>query len=351
MTTLKSRQIFENLYGGPAYSPKDIRRWFKNANLKLPVNVIAIELERHILKTLKFNSKELDIWMIDSDKSMLYITYNGSSKKMQKICDEQGLLHGDSIPCDNLEQWIWAVRKAISSARQHYLARLSDADREDFTWLDEREQFSIAMKSFLQERDWQKNVHLWLDIVLIRHQQTINDCRRKILFFLTFATANVDMNVNLSFIFRQAIEQIESTYTFSDLRQIVILIIENIHPYVISQNLRFHISQHSFSAPVEKALAYMQKFYTSPISRRDVSKSCFVSPEYLSRIFKDETGYTISKYLQILRVDYAKQLLSQGHKGILSIALESGFNSITHFHRVFKAQVQTSPFRYSKRVL
>ena len=45
MITFEHKQIFENLYGGSPFNPKDIRRWFKNAKLKLPVNVIAVELD------------------------------------------------------------------------------------------------------------------------------------------------------------------------------------------------------------------------------------------------------------------------------------------------------------------
>ena len=156
------------------------------------------------------------------------------------------------------------------------------------------------------------------------------------------------MNTNLSFIFRQAVIQLENTYAFSCLRQIVILILENMHPYVIFRDPQQTLLQGVYPEPVEKALVYMQKSYTHLITRKDVSAACFVSPEYLSRLFKDKISYTITEYLQILRVDHAKQLLVESNKGILSVAMESGFNSIAHFHRVFKKQTKMTPHYYRR---
>jgi YesN/AraC family two-component response regulator len=62
----------------------------------------------------------------------------------------------------------------------------------------------------------------------------------------------------------------------------------------------------------------------------------FVSKYYLSRIFKEITGYTFRDFLILHRLSVAKDMLTHTNKSVTDVCYYSGFNNINHFIRIFK---------------
>lgn len=69
----------------------------------------------------------------------------------------------------------------------------------------------------------------------------------------------------------------------------------------------------------------------------------------LCRLFKRQTGITCNRYLSVLRIEKAKQLLRKTELSVTEVSSETGFNSITHFERVFKSLEGTTPSAYRRR--
>ena len=67
-----------------------------------------------------------------------------------------------------------------------------------------------------------------------------------------------------------------------------------------------------------------------------VSRHCGVSEGHLSRLFHHATGLTFREYVAQVRIEHAKALLLHSGKGVTEIAYESGFQSLSQFHRVFR---------------
>lgn len=67
-----------------------------------------------------------------------------------------------------------------------------------------------------------------------------------------------------------------------------------------------------------------------------VSRHCGVSEGHLSRRFHHTTGLTFREYVAQVRIEHAKALLLHSGKGVTEIAYESGFQSLSQFHRVFR---------------
>lgn len=102
---------------------------------------------------------------------------------------------------------------------------------------------------------------------------------------------------------------------------------------------------------INRAFEYIEKNYPSDITLRDVSTSAGFSEYYFSRLFKEITGQNFLNYLNSYRVKQAEKLLKYSKNPILDIAMESGFNSLTTFNRIFKKVKGCSPTFYRKACL
>lgn len=67
------------------------------------------------------------------------------------------------------------------------------------------------------------------------------------------------------------------------------------------------------------------------------------SQEHMTRLFHQHYGQKPTEYLNDLRLDRAVRALVESQTGILEIALESGFNSLSYFNRLFQKRFGCSP--------
>lgn len=93
-------------------------------------------------------------------------------------------------------------------------------------------------------------------------------------------------------------------------------------------------------------LRYFESHFREELHLSVLANLVGFHPAYLSRLFKKETGYTITEYLGELRLHLATQALTSNRKTILEIATESGYNNISYFNRVFKESQGMSPGVY-----
>lgn len=99
---------------------------------------------------------------------------------------------------------------------------------------------------------------------------------------------------------------------------------------------------------IAKVLAYLKVHRSEKLSLEDVAKEFFVTPYYLSRTFKECTGIPFVSYLNHLKVEKAKELLCK-ETSITAVSMELGFETLTHFERVFKSIAGMSPTAWKKQ--
>lgn len=97
---------------------------------------------------------------------------------------------------------------------------------------------------------------------------------------------------------------------------------------------------------VKQALVYIQQHYAHALSRAEVAAAVGVSEDYLSRIFNKETGVSPWEYLNLFRVQQAKQLLRTSKREITWIAAQVGYDDPAYFSRVFQKIAGCSPREY-----
>lgn len=97
---------------------------------------------------------------------------------------------------------------------------------------------------------------------------------------------------------------------------------------------------------VEQAKRYLETHYQEAITRVDIEKYVHLNGDYLNRIYKSATGYTLMEYIQYVRIEKAKQLLRTTNESISEICGKTGYDSPPYFAKIFKKQTGRTPSEY-----
>jgi len=106
----------------------------------------------------------------------------------------------------------------------------------------------------------------------------------------------------------------------------------------------------SLHEKTSEIVKYLNDNYAEDINLRKVSEYFYISPNYLCKIFKESTGFTLIEYLNQVRIKQAKSLLKNSSLSISQIYEACGFETMTHFERIFKSITGYSPLKYRKSV-
>ncbi len=99
---------------------------------------------------------------------------------------------------------------------------------------------------------------------------------------------------------------------------------------------------------VEQICAYLSANYQQKFSLTEVAARFYISPYYLSRLFRRVTGQSIVDYINNRRIEAAQKLLENTELSISAVAEQTGFASAAHFRRVFRETMGTGPLQYRK---
>lgn len=100
---------------------------------------------------------------------------------------------------------------------------------------------------------------------------------------------------------------------------------------------------------VAHAEQYIKKHLDTIIGCKEVAKEMYLTPDYLSRLFKEEKGITLQKYIQQEKIQKAKNLLASTNISISIIAQLTGYTHFSHFSMTFKKATGFSPVDYRKQ--
>lgn len=93
---------------------------------------------------------------------------------------------------------------------------------------------------------------------------------------------------------------------------------------------------------------YLNHHFAEDISVNSIAAALFLNRDYISHVFKDETGYSVMAYVISLRINRAKLLLAETDRSITDIATECGYTDFTYFSKQFKKHTNMSPSKFRK---
>lgn len=103
-------------------------------------------------------------------------------------------------------------------------------------------------------------------------------------------------------------------------------------------------------ARVAKVKQFLDEHYFEPVILSQVAQITDVSARRLRTLFKEATSLTMAEYLNRVRIERAKELLSTTGMAVTSICFEVGYENLSYFYRVFTDHTGLAPGTFRKRV-
>ncbi|MGC6459421.1 MAG: helix-turn-helix domain-containing protein [Akkermansiaceae bacterium] len=100
---------------------------------------------------------------------------------------------------------------------------------------------------------------------------------------------------------------------------------------------------------VREALSILQARLDEPLDLRELSGDIGCAPHYLSRLVKQGTGKPLSLHLRQFRIEKAAELLAGNQFNVTEVALEVGYQSLSHFSKAFMLEKGMTPSQFLRR--
>lgn len=204
------------------------------------------------------------------------------------------------------------------------------------------EKYKILFSKELVNQNYQKAIQIKDDMMAEARREEVTDIeylKKLYLFFLT----------SLFHITRDNVEKVEAqlevigqdimnAQSLNGLDRVMEEVFE-IHGYSGIRN-------EEYTAPIRNAIRYMEEHYPESLALSDVAGHVGLSAEYLSRLFKEETGVKFVVYLNNLRLKHALRLLESTNLKVYEVAEQVGYSNLSYFSTVFKKNFGQNPFDY-----
>ncbi|MFT8322015.1 MAG: response regulator [Bacillus sp. (in: firmicutes)] len=134
--------------------------------------------------------------------------------------------------------------------------------------------------------------------------------------------------------------QTQSSRSIEDLIQYI--------SYLVDVSLDYIAFIDSQKSVVKTICVYMEENYQENITRDTIAKIVYLSPDYIARIFKKETGVSLVNYMIKKRIAVAKDLLTNTTLPVHIISDKVGYGNYSYFTKIFKKETNYAPVDYRK---
>ncbi len=121
--------------------------------------------------------------------------------------------------------------------------------------------------------------------------------------------------------------------------------------YALVTKLYDHFNAPKYSPLTSNVIHYLEKHIAKNVTLLEIEQAVFYSPNYFNEKFKKETGTSVMKYFNLLKMERAKTLLFEQSQSLKDIACSLGFLDYNYFSRLFKQTYGVSPLQYKKQFL
>lgn len=155
--------------------------------------------------------------------------------------------------------------------------------------------------------------------------------------------ASIDAGADVQEIFGFNNEYLQKIESFQSIDELSVWLTGIMHRFI---DYTFDFSRIKHIDAVYKTMEYVRANYDKKLSLDEIAKNAFLSKAYLSSIFKEEIGESLTNYINRVRIEKSRVLLLDKEISLIDIANLCGFEDQSYFTRVFKKIVGISPKKY-----
>lgn len=119
----------------------------------------------------------------------------------------------------------------------------------------------------------------------------------------------------------------------------------------LKRYLSYMGKKESISPVVQQVIAYIHQHYKENIRLGDIADHVHVTPNYVSKVFKESQGMNYVEWLNDYRIQQAKSMLKKGEHKIYEVASEVGYKDYKYFAKQFKKSTGKTPKAYRERYI
>lgn len=108
----------------------------------------------------------------------------------------------------------------------------------------------------------------------------------------------------------------------------------------------FHHTPTKSSEIIKKAISYISEYFHTNMTLADVANHVHLHPCYFSTLFKQSTGSSFKEYMNMVRIEESKRLLTNTDFSIIDIAIAVGFEDQSYFSKVFRKYTGMTPKQF-----
>ena len=136
--------------------------------------------------------------------------------------------------------------------------------------------------------------------------------------------------------FKLHLEDIYKTVKLRDLRKVILSILKVNEPYG-------ETNVEALPRAIEEVVRIIENEYQTDLSLELLAERVYLSPSYLSHLFKKQKGISINKFMTLHRMEKAKELLITTNRKIIDIGQDVGYSNFSYFSSLFKNHFGRTP--------
>jgi YesN/AraC family two-component response regulator len=169
----------------------------------------------------------------------------------------------------------------------------------------------------------------------------INSVKARMLELLVvLSRATIEAGADTSEVFRLSEGYIRQIERGNDIDQLAVWMSDIVRRFIIQA---FDLAQVKHSDVVFKVTNYIKRNCNEKLSLDALAREVYLSKSYLSSMFKEETGISLTEYITKVRIEKSKRLLTENSISISAIAMQCGFKDQSYFTKVFKKRRAQAP--------
>ena len=265
-------------------------------------------------------------------------------RKIQGIAELLATISGSlsNLSNTNSARYFFRQDQLLNAIYVEQMKKQEDLDNYNYPIAIERK-----LRTAIRNRDKEGSQILLNQIlanIYVSNNNNIEAIKPRITeLMVVISRAAVDAGANINEILLINENLGSNVNNFSNLEDLSAWVSNMMHKF-ISYTFEFEKVKHADA--VYKVIEYIKTNYKRRITLDEIAENTYLSKTYLSSLFKKETGYSISEYINIIRIERSKTLLMEDNMGIIEIANMCGFEDQSYYTKVFKSIVGMTPKKY-----